>query len=57
MSEKGLVRCVRVLAGSRFGLNADPPGRLRTPRSAVIAALPMSRSRGRPSYSSYIMSR
>jgi hypothetical protein len=27
-----------VLGGTRFGLNADPPGRLRTLRSAVVAA-------------------
>ncbi len=41
MSEKGVVPCLRVLAGSRFGLNADPPGRLRTPQSAVVAAQPV----------------
>ena len=44
MSEKGVVPCVRVLAGSRFGLNADPPGRLRTPerrcRCPTVVAQP-----------------
>ena len=48
---------MHILAGSRLGLNADPPGRLRSARSAVVAAQPLSRNRGRPSYSSYIMSR